>query len=405
MNKSRILTILILVSLSFMYASVELNTARICYYNEQNYERAKAACLKGIEKGEINFELYTILGGCEIGLGDWQAAAKALVKAFGIDSLKTHEWMRKRGGETYYYQAFYFSARELFDDEKFDEALIYIDYAEMLDPKDTAPLIIKGVILCKQGEMTEANKAYQKALDLDPENADVNYLIGKALFEAKEFEPSINYFKDAAKFYNISFKRSSLILFSNVADPSKALQHRVNRLWTHQKWRELDQLIKDTLGLEGGLDAHQINVEKYCKVTDDLARSNYFAGMSYYYLKNDSMALFYLVKTLDLKPDDLDALYFTGEILIRKKDYKAAAEYFKRATQIKDDDLYAWFYLGVCYMKLKKYEQAIHALENKVLHIDPTYVSAMQNLAFIYRELGDNQKSFDYLERVKQINE
>jgi len=56
-------------------------------------------------------------------------------------------------------------------------------------------------------------------------------------------------------------------------------------------------------------------------------------------------------------------------------------------------------------MRLKKYEQAIHALENKVLHIDPAYVSAMQNLAFIYRELGDNQKSFDYLERVKQINE
>ena len=405
MNKSRILTILILVSLSFMYASVELNTARICYYNEQNYERAKAACLKGIEKGEINFELYTIFGGCEIGLGDWEAAAKALVKAFSIDSLKTHEWMYKRGGETYYYQAFYFSARELFDDKKFDEALIYIDYAEMLDPKNTAPLIIKGVILYKQGKMAEANKAYQKALDLDPENPDVNYLIGKALFETKEFEPSITYLKNAAKFYNISFKRSSLILFSNVAEPSKALQHRVNRLWTHQKWSELDQLIKDTLGLEGGLDAHQINVEKCYKATDDLARSNYFTGMSYYYLKNDSMALFYLVKTLDSKPDDLDALYFTGEILIRKKDHKAAAEYFKRATQIKDDDLYAWFYLGVCYMKLKEYEQAIHALENKVLHIDPAYVSAMQNLAFIYRELGDNQKSFDYLERVKQINE
>ncbi|MGB3479163.1 MAG: tetratricopeptide repeat protein [bacterium] len=405
MNKSRILTILILVSLSFIYASVELNTARICYYNEQNYARAKAACLKGIEKGEINFELYTILGGCEIGLGDWQAAAKALVKAFSIDSLKTHEWMRKRGGETYYYQAFYFSARKLFDDKKFDEALIYIDYAEMLDPKDTAPLIIKGVIWYKQGKMAEANKAYQKALDLDPENPDVNYLIGKALFEAKEFEPSINYFKGAAKFYNISFKRSSLILFSNVTEPSKALQYRVNRLWTHQKWNELDQLIKDTLGLEGGLDAYQINVEKWYKVTDDLARSNYFTGMSYYYLKNDSMALFYLVKTLDLKPDDLDALYFTGEILVRKKDYKAATRYFERATQIKDDDLYAWFYLGVCYMKLKKYEQAIHALENKVLHIDPAYVSAMQNLAFIYRELGDNQKSLDYLERVKQINE
>ena len=120
MSKLRFFFTLILFLSSFVYASVELNTARICYYNEQNYDRAKAACLKGIEKGEINSELYCILGGCEIGLGNWQDAAKALVKAFSIDSLKTHEWMHESGGETYYYQAFYFSVRELFDDEKFN---------------------------------------------------------------------------------------------------------------------------------------------------------------------------------------------------------------------------------------------------------------------------------------------
>jgi Tfp pilus assembly protein PilF len=56
-------------------------------------------------------------------------------------------------------------------------------------------------------------------------------------------------------------------------------------------------------------------------------------------------------------------------------------------------------------MKLKKYDKAINALENKVLYIDPTYINAMQNLAFIYREIGNNKKSLDYLERVKQINE
>ncbi len=405
MSKLRFLFTLILFLSSFVYASVELNTARICYYNEQNYDRAKAACLKGIEKGEINFELYCILGGCEIGLGNWQEAAKALVKAFSIDSLKTNEWMHERGGETYYYQAFYFSARELFDDEKFDEALLNIDYAEMLDPRDTAPLIIKGVILHKLGDMTGANKAYQKALDIDPDNPDVNYLIGKALFEAKEFESSITYLENAAKFYNIPFNRASLILFSNVTETNKVLQHSVNRLWVEQKMSELDQLIKDSLGLENGLDAQQINVEKFYEATDDLARSNYFIGMAYYYLKNDSMALFYLLKTLDLNPDDLDALYFSGEILIRKQDYKTAIGYFERATQIKDDDLYAWFYLGVCYMKLKKYDQAIHALENKVLHIDPTYVNAMQNLAFIYREIGNNKKSLDYLEKAKEVSE
>ena len=56
-------------------------------------------------------------------------------------------------------------------------------------------------------------------------------------------------------------------------------------------------------------------------------------------------------------------------------------------------------------MKLKKYREAIEAFENKVLNIDPSHVHSMQNLAFIYREIGENQKSFKYLQQVEQINE
>lgn len=397
--------ILILIKLSFVYSSVELNTARIAYYNERDYERAKVACLNGIKKGEINFELQGILGGCEIGLGNWKKAANALVQAFSIDSLKTHEWMKKRGGESYYYQGFFFAAREFYDEELFDKALTALEYAMTLKPKDTAPLILKGVILYKLGKKSEANEIYHKALDLDPDNPDINYLIGKSLFEAKEFEGSIIYFNNAVKSYRLSFNCASLVLFSNAADSSKTLRHKVNSLWSEKKYDELDHVLRDSLGFDGGIDAHKINIEKFYKATDDLARSNYYAGMAYYYLKNDSMALYHLIKTIVLKPDDIDALFFAGEILVNSQAYKEAVAYFERATQIKDDDMYAWFYLGVSYMKLKKYRKAIKAFEDKVLSIDPAHIHSMQNLAFLYREIGDNQKSFEYLKQVDQINE
>lgn len=405
MNKFRFSYILIFTTLSFVYASVELNTARIAYYNERDFERAKTACQKGIEKGEINFELYGILGGCEIGLGHWQDAADALVKAFNIDSLKTHDWMRKKGGESYYYQGFFFSAREYFADQQYEKALNDLDYARVLKPKDTAPLILRGVILYKTGNMVEANKAYQKALDLEPDNPDVNYLIGKALFEAKEFEASITYFSNAAKYYRTAFDLASLVLFSCTDDTSRVLGYEVNRLWVDQELGELDHLVRDSLKLEGGLDAHKINVERFYKATDDLGRSHYYAGMAYYYMKNDSLALYHLIQTLVLKPDDIDALFFAGEILVNTQEYKEAVGYFKKATQIKDDDMYAWFYLGVSYMKLKRYKEAIDAFEKKVLNIDPEHIHSMQNLAFLYREIGNHQKSFKYLQKVKQINE
>ncbi len=405
MSRFRFSYVFFFAALSFVYASVELNTARIAYYNERDFERARTACLKGIEKGEVNFELYGILGGCEIGLGHWKDAALALAKAFSIDSVKTREWMQRKGGESYYYQGFFFSARELFDGRQYNEALTDLCYARILKPKDTAPLILEGVILNKMGDVVGANKAYHKAHDLDPENPDVNYLIGKSLFEAKEFEASIVYFSNAAKHYRRIFNLASLVLFSNVADTTNTLRQTVNRLWFEEKFEELDLVVKEILEFEGGLDAHKINIEKFYQATDDLGRSHYYIGMAYYYLKNDSLALYHLMQTLLLRPDDIDALFFAGEILVNTQAYKEAVEYFERVTQIKDDDLYAWFYLGVSYMKLKKYKKAIEAFENKVLNIEPTHLHSMQNLAFIYREIGNNQKSFEYLKQVEQISE
>lgn len=401
---SRFFFSFLLITLSFVYSSVELNTARIAYYNQRDYERAKTACLKGIKKGEINYELQGILGGSEIGLGNWKEAAHALVEAFIIDSLKTHEWMRKRGGEGYYYQGFFFAARELYDEELFEQALRDLEYAMILKPKDTAPLILKGVILYKMNKKSEANEVLHKALDLDPANPDINYLIGKSLFEVKEFEESIHYFSDAAKSYYLNLNRASLVLFCNTVDTSAAMKHSVNSLWSENRYDELDRLVRDSLCLEGGIDAQKINIEKFYKATDDLARCNYYAGMAYYYLKNDSMALYHLIQTLLLKPDDIDALFFAGEILVNSQAYKKAVAYFERATQIKDDDMYAWFYLGVSYMKLKEYNKAINAFEDKVLSIDPSHIHSMQNLAFLYREIGDNQKSLEYLQQVEKIN-
>jgi tetratricopeptide (TPR) repeat protein len=405
MNKLSPLYILILAGLTLGYASVELNTARIAYYNERDYERARTACLKGIEKGEINFELYGILSGSEIGLGHWKDAASALARAFTIDSLETRAWMSTRGGEAYYYQGFFFAAREFYDEQLYDEALKYLDYALILKPQDTAPLLLKGAIFHKQGDITEANKVYQKAHEADPDDPDINYLIGKSLFEAKEFEASIEYFKDAIDKYRSAYYKASLVLFSNAEDTSRSLQYDINLLWSEEKFDELDRLVKENLKLDGGFDANKINIERFYKATDDLGRIHYYTGMAYYYLKNDSEALYHLMQTISVNPHDIDALYFAGEILVNSQKYREAAEYFEKATEIKDDDMFAWFYLGVSYMKLKKYREAISAFEDGVLSIDPCHVNSMQNLAYIYREIGDHKKSLKYLQRVEELNE
>lgn len=291
----------------------------------------------------------------------------------------------------------------MFDEEKYDEALNNLEYAKILIPGDINIYILRGAILYKLGNIEQANREYKRVLNIDPENPDVYFLIGKSLFETQEFDSSLIFFNDAIKYYKLKYNRISRVIFHNLLEIEKNLAQKIIKLWVEQNFDELDQLIKIELEFDGGLDAQQKNIEQFFRATNDLARSYYFTGMAYYNLKKDSLALNDLLKNLELKPDDLDALYFTGEIYIKSKKYPDAIRYFEKATLLKEDDINAWFYLGVCYTQLKEYKKAIDIYENKVLQFNPENIDAMTNLAFIYSETGNSEKALEYLKKVEQL--
>jgi tetratricopeptide (TPR) repeat protein len=391
-------------SLSFSF--VHLNTARIAYFQENDFERAKKACIAGIDAGENNFELYAILSGSEIGLGNWHNASEALISALGLDSTETFDWViEKGGGVQYFYQAFYFAARESFDEGQYDGALTYLDYAQVLDPTDIRTYLLRGAILYKLDKWEEAQSQYQRVIEQDPENPDIHFLIGRALFESKQFDGSLIYFDNAAQYYTPKYNRIVMVVFQNVPDVDMTVSHKIMESWAAQQLNELDRLIRENLLYEGGLDAQRGVIEQYYTIADNLAQSYYFSGMSDYYLKHDSLALEKLLTSLDFNPNDLDALYFTGEILAKFAQYHEAVEYFERATELKKNDVYAWFYLGVCYTQLKQYEKAINAYENNVLVLDPENINAMTNLAYVYSEIGNTDKSLEYLTRARELQE
>jgi len=399
------ITIFIVTMQPFLaYSSAFSTTARICYYNERDYVRAKKACLEAIKIEPNNFELYGILSGSEIGLGNWQAASAALIEAINIDSLKTLTWIDKKGGGVqYFHQAFYFSAQELFYKQNYTQVLSNLAYATLLIPDDIGTQILSGVTLYKLGNFDEANKEFRRVLDRDPENPDVLFLIGKSLFEAKNYDASLSYFANAEKYYDLRYARIAQMIFQNRAEIDKALAQRIIMLWAGKKMNELDSLLKEDLKFDKGLDVHKVNIEQYYKTAIDLARNLYFNGMAYYYLHGDSLALNKLRQSLELTPGDLDALFFTGELLTKFKNYHEARGYFEKLTQLKADDLNAWFYLGVCYTQLKEYNKAVDVYENKVLPLDPENIGALTNLTYVYNELGNKEKVIKYSEQLEKI--
>lgn len=405
MLKSRITFLFILCFLSLGFASRYLNTARIAYYNERDYPRAKKACLEGIAAGHENYELYAILGGCEIGLRNWHEAAQALSKAMGLDSVKTLTWMGERGGEEYYAQAFYFAAQECYYRAEYEKVLDNVQVGHVLDPTDVRFCILKGAALYQLGQHDKAKEQFTQALSVDPDNPDVCFLVAKAFFESNMFDSSIVHFESAQKYYFAEYSKMKRILFYNLNEINKELLQEIITLWQEGNSAALDEVIKNDLKLDEGLDAHITNIEAFYKVTGDLARTYYYLGMSHYYQKENTLALDYFIKTLELRPHEPDALFFAGEISVTQGAYQEAVQYFETLTDLKPDDLAAWFYLGVCRTQTQEFEQAIDIYEQRVLRLDPHHVDAMRNLAYLYNEIGNREKSMEYIRKIDELQE
>lgn len=378
------------------------NAAKI-YLQRGEYVKAKEMALNGIKESPDDYEYYCILGKAEIGLNNWLDASQALQNAFKKDSLLTTKWLSNdKDNISVYWQTFYNAAFNLSIKKKFEEALANLKYCKIIDQGNTNQYILEGNIYTETGDKESAVRAYNKVIAIDPENPEAYFFIGNVLFEKKLYDSTKIYYNNAINYFEKDYNRIKGALFQNV-EFDKSLAQELIELWNEKKSDELDRLVKTKLGFDEGLTAHQRNLEKFVKITDGLARSHYFRGMTQYNLRNDSLALKDLIAALDLAPKDLNALFFAGEILIRFKKFDEARSYFEKLTELKPEDFAAWFYVGVCYSQAKNYKKAIEVWEDKTLPLEPKNIDVMTNLAYAYREIGDNKKALEYLVKVEKL--
>ncbi|MGB7053957.1 MAG: tetratricopeptide repeat protein [bacterium] len=379
------------------------NAARI-YIQQGEYEAAKEQILAGIEETPNDYEYYVLLAKVEIGLANWTAASDAFLRGVAIDSAKTVNWLLgDKQNVPVYWQAFYNAAVALMSEKRYEEALTNVRYCEILDPKNVSQYILEGGIHWEIGEKDKANASYGKALNVDPENPEAYFLIGKAIFEKGLYDSSIVDFKEAVKYFTMKYDRTTEILFQNLPEVEEELAWEIVRLWGEKKEEKLEELVKVRLGFDGGLHVQRHTIEQLYKTAEGLARAYYYIGMAYYNLKDEKLALDNLMQSLDLKSDDVDALYYAGEISLKQKKYDEAIGYFTKITEIKEDDVYAWFYIGVSYTQKKDYQNAVDVYVNRVLVYDPVNIDAMINLAYVYREMGNNKKALEWLTKAEKL--
>lgn len=367
------------------------------------FELAKQNCLIGTKVVPADYEAYTLLAQCELGLQNSAAAAVAFREGIKIDSVKTLTWIMKDAqNKDLYWQTFYGAAVANVTGEKYNEALADLAIAKIIDPANVNAYVLEGLIYTRLGKKESANAAYAKAIEIDPESPEPYFRIGTSYFEKKSYDTALIYLDKSLTKYTVGYENAKKTIFANI-EFNKDIARQIYTLWNAKKNEELDQLVKKVLGFDVGLEGQRRNIERFIKSSNGLAGAYYYVGMTHLNQKNDTLALNNLNAALDLSPEDLDALYFSGEVLISLKNWTEAKDRFERVTALKKDDVVAWFYVGVCYMQLKDYRKAASVYEDEVLKYDPKNLDAYTNLAICYREMGDTKKAMEYLQKKEKI--
>ena len=162
----------------------------------------------------------------------------------------------------------------------------------------------------------------------------------------------------------------------------------------------------------------------------------YIFGLFHHALSNQEKAISLYKKSLEIKPDYIDALvslgrlhvesdfeesFFNfnmalqlneqsvdilnclGDLHFKYEKYEQAKEYFHKALNQNQSDNISMSNLGICLYRLGDTENAITNLQ-KSLEIEPNYISALNNLAVIYMDLENYQEGLGLLQKVISLD-
>jgi tetratricopeptide (TPR) repeat protein len=384
--------------------ATEKNTALIAI-KDHLYERAIAAAKKGMVTFPDDMDYYGIAAKADFYLGKNEEADSFIVIGINKDSSGMFNWLvvKDKDNTEMYGQNFLNLANILLTEKKYNECLRHTNWALLLTPSAANVYIIRGLAYTELGNKEAASAAFKKSLEVDPQNPEPYFRIGMNHFDLKNYDSALVYFNDAIKYFNVSYENAKKTVFANVEFTVPLAQELVSLYRTIATRRDVyNDFMKKKLGYDNP-DAQQRSVERFVRLTDGLVRATYFTGITYLNGGKDTMALKLLNTTLDYEPQNIDALYFSGEVLVKFQKWAEAKDHFDRVTKIKEDDIPALFYLGVCYMQLKDYKMALTVYEDRVLKYDPKNLDAFTNIIICYRELGDTKKAMEWLQKKEQV--
>ncbi|MHC4737781.1 MAG: tetratricopeptide repeat protein [Planctomycetota bacterium] len=230
-----------------------------------------------------------------------------------------------------------------------------------------------GNAFFKAGDKDNAIQEYQKALELNPKNAEAHLKLGFLFYNVKQMH------KEGMEHYDKAFQL-------NPNDPR--ILHDLGMVLLHQK--KLDEAIKylsEALRrMPNGLDMQYSAVNMH-----------YNLGRALLFKANSKEAMVHLSKTVSLAPNHAQAHYWLALALADQRKFEQTLEHYSKAIQLNpgvDTSATLNYLLGKHYAEVRRFREAA-LFEEKALTLadavgDVKLAQEIKKCLDIYKQLSNS---------------
>ena len=235
-------------------------------------------------------------------------------------------------------------------------------------------LLQKAILLHQQGQLSEAQRLYEKILQNQPKHFDALHYLGVIAYQTGNHLTAIELMNQAIK-----IKQTIPSIYSNYGNVLLKLEQYEAALASYDQAIALKSDYAEAYNNRGQAleELKQFNealasYDQAIALKSDYANAYNNQGNAFLKLKHYNGALASYNKTISLKPDHGEAYNNRGLALQELKQFDAALANYSQAIKLKPDYPEAYYNRGTVLQKLKQFDTAIENYD-KALALKPDY--------------------------------
>ncbi len=228
-----------------------------------------------------------------------------------------------------------------------------------------------GAEFFNRGQFDRAVEAYERSVELAPENAATYNSLALCYIRRQMPEKAVSWVEHA---------------IGLALDTPEAYFNLGNAYSMMQRWSSAVEAFRKAIAMRPGY------VEAYNNLGLVLHRS----GSS-----GDAVAM--LRKAIELEPSYAQAYFNLGTIYMEKARYDEAVANYHEATRLQPDFVQAYYNMGQAEYCRGRLNAAINCYR-KAVQINPKHYGAWHNLGIAYRDKGLTDKAVEALEKAVALN-